>query len=150
MILKKITFEDILPFWSEKLWLNRKSPIKPMSSMTFWRDYDMEIYNKYCATFWGVYDSGSIVGVNSGHRTSDVHYRSRGIWVDPNLRGKGIAQILFSGLEEQARQEGCKLAWSIPRKSAMKAYTNYGFIQVSEYFDEGMEFGPNAYVSLTL
>jgi len=150
MITKEITFEEIKVLWETKLWVGRESPIKPMSSMTYWRDYDMEIYNKFTPTFWGVFDGSKIVGVNSGHRTDANYYRSRGIWVDPDYRGRGIAQKLFTALERQAIKEDCSKIWSIPRKSAFKAYENYGFKRTSEWFDEGMEFGPNAYCLLTL
>ena len=38
------------------------------------------------------------------------------------------------------------MIWSIPRKSALPAYAKFGFETVGDYFDEGMEFGPNIYV----
>ncbi len=91
-----------------------------------------------------------LVGVNSGHRTTDAQYRSRGIWVDPSYRKHGVAQILFTMTEHQAILEECNMIWSIPRKSALPAYTKFGFKTVGDYFDEGMEFGPNIYVSKDL
>lgn len=106
----------------------------------------MSIYQKYTPSFWGVYEDNKIVGVNSGFRT-DVHdYRSRGIWVDPQYRGQGIASLLFDALFVQAFEEQCTMCWSIPRQSALRAYTSVGFVQTSDFFDEGMEFGPNCYV----
>ena len=54
--------------------------------------------------------------------------------------------MLFLMTESQAVREGCEIIWSIPRKSALKSYTKFGFETVGNYFDEGMEFGPNIYV----
>ena len=142
-----VKFEDILPIWQNKLWPNRKSSIKPMSSMMYQGGFDMSIYKKYEPTFFVVYNVvGDIIGVNSGHRTSDKLYRSRGIWVDPLYRRKGIAGILFCETFGQAMREKCNGVWSVPRKDALLAYEKVGFKKTSQFFDEGMEFGPNCYV----
>ena len=42
------------------------------------------------------------------------------------------------------------MIWSIPRKSALSAYTKFGFETIGNFFDEGMEFGPNIYVTKEL
>lgn len=142
-----VDFETILPIWKEKLWPNRESEIKSMSSMMYQGGYDMSIYEKYEPTFFAVYNVvNEIVGVNSGHRTSNDLYRSRGIWVDPRYRGNGIAGVLFCSLFGQAMKEKCKAVWSVPRKDALQAYEKVGFKKTSDFFDEGMEFGPNCYV----
>lgn len=137
-MIKKIPFEYIYPIWKEKLWPDRQSTIETHSAMTWpfsWPDskINMEIFN-YPATFWGVFDGDKLVGVNSGHRTSEVEYRSRGIWVDPEYRMHGISQQLFTMTEHQAVLEGCEMIWSIPRKTALKAYTRFGFQTVGDYF----------------
>ena len=142
-----ISFQDILPIWQEKLWKGRNSPIKPMSSMLYKGGFNMDIYNLYSPTFFAVYNNANkIIGVNSGHRTNEQVYRSRGIWVDPLHRKKGIAGILFCELEGQAMKEKCTSIWSIPREEALPAYIKYGFVKSSNFFDEDMEFGPNCYV----
>ena len=134
----KITFDDILPIWEKQLWPDRKSAIEPLSAMT-WPfegnpdEYDMSIFSKYDATFFAVSRKNKIVGVNSGHRTSPMLYRSRGIWVDPKHRREGIAQTLFNLTELQAKQEGCEMVWSIPRKTALSSYTRFGFETVGGY-----------------
>jgi len=150
MDARSISFEQISSIWQEELWPNRKSPIETHSAMTWPFDgnpieIDMDIFN-YKPAFFGVFNDQSLVGVNSGHRTKDNVYRSRGIWVDPKYRKKGIAQMLFLMTESQALREDCNLIWSIPRKSALKSYTSFGFETVGDFFDEGMEFGPNIYV----
>lgn len=146
MHLEKIEFETIKKIWETKLWRDRISAIKPMSSMQWNGGIDMSIYDKYEPTFFGVYDGDKLVGVNSGFRTKDTLYRSRGIWVDPDYRGQGVAQKLFEALDAVALNEGCVEIWSIPRKDALVAYLRAGYVQVGSFFDEGMEFGPNCYV----
>ena len=74
-----------------------------------------------------------IVGVNSGHKTTSNHYRSRGIWVDESYRRKGISQALFNATKDQAQKEGCTMLWSIPRKIALPAYTKFGFETVGDF-----------------
>ena len=154
MIIQEISFEQICQIWQEQLWPNRVSPIETHSAMT-WpfvknsQEYDMRVFD-YQPTFWGVYDGTSLIGVNSGHKTENTFYRSRGIWVHPEFRKKGTAQLLFSSTEEKAIEEGCDMIWSIPRKSALPSYTRFGFKTVGNFFDEGMEFGPNIYVKKEL
>ena len=36
--------------------------------------------------------------------------------------------------------------WTVPRKSAMPAYQSVGFVQQSDWFDDG-QFGPNCIAS---
>lgn len=144
----KITFDQILPVWQHKLWPGRESEIKPMSSMVYEGGYDMNIYNLYTPTFWGIYDidSISLIAVNSGHRTSATVYRSRGLYVDPAYRGRQLASKLFKSIDEQALIEECEHVWSLPRKSAAFAYTSNGYNKTSPWINSGMEFGPNCYV----
>jgi GNAT superfamily N-acetyltransferase len=149
-----ISFETICHIWQKHLWQNRVSPIETHSAMTWPYDgnpleFDMDIFD-YTPSFFGVFHNGRVIGVNSGHRTKDNIYRSRGIWVHPDHRKKGVSKMLFDATEKQARNEGCNMIWSIPRKSALPAYTKFGFETVGDFFDEGMEFGPNIYVTKEL
>ena len=41
----------------------------------------MEIYKKYFPYFFGAYVDGKLAGVNSGHKTSETNFRSRGLYV---------------------------------------------------------------------
>tara|TARA_Y100001972_G_C7619945_1_gene310876 strand:+ start:569 stop:1030 length:462 start_codon:yes stop_codon:yes gene_type:complete len=133
----KISFEDILPIWENKLWPNRESAIEGISAMTWPYEgnpepIDMNIF-EYQPTFYGVFMDNKLIGVNSGHRTTDTQYRSRGIWVDPDYRKRGVAQLLFVLTEHQARIEKCEMMWSIPRKTALTAYTKFGFTTVGDF-----------------
>lgn len=132
-----IDFATIEEVWKTQLWPNRTSAIETHSAMTWSFDstepYDMKIFD-YTASFFGVYYNSKLVGVNSGHKTSDTLYRSRGLWVNPEFRKQGIAQMLFEMTESQAVKEGCKAVWSIPRKTALSAYQRFGFKTVGDFF----------------
>ena len=152
MRLERLDFNTIKTIWENNLWPNRSSAIETHSVMT-WpyegnpEQYDMEIFN-YPATFWGAYLDNKLVGVNSGHRTTEEQYRSRGIWVDPEYRKRGVAQMLFLMTAHQAKVEGSEMLWSIPRKNALPAYIKYGFQSVGDYIvTETSE--ANIYVKLT-
>jgi GNAT superfamily N-acetyltransferase len=109
----------------------------------------MDVFS-YPATFFGIFDQDKLVAVNSGHLTTQQEYRSRGLWVDPNYRGMGLAQIILLSTIDQAKQEGVDMVWSIPRLTALPAYERAGFKTVGDLIDEGVEFGPNIYCYLEL
>jgi GNAT superfamily N-acetyltransferase len=153
MKILRTDFDTVLPIWENKLWAGRHSAIEPMSAMT-WpfegnpQPINMSIF-EFEPMFWAVHIDDNIVGVNSGHRTSDSQYRSRGIWVDPAYRKHGVAQMLFTMTQHQAIIEQCEMLWSIPRKTALPAYTKFGFNTVGDYF--GTETADaNIYVSKRL
>lgn len=145
-IVQRISFEDIKQNWLANLWPGRDD-IKPMSSMVYDNitEYDMSIYEKYTPSFWGVFYNDALVAVNSGFRTEDYLYRSRGVWVDPEHRGKSISCMLFRSLEEQAIAEGCTHMWSYPRRGSHCAYLRYGFVQTSDWITDNL-YGDNCYV----
>ena len=107
----------------------------------------MNVFN-YPATFWGVYIDNKLVGVNSGHKTADTQYRSRGIWVHPEYRKQGIAQNLFNMTKHQAVLEKTDMIWSLPRKTALPAYERFGFSTVGDFLKTETS-DANIYVKLT-
>ena len=153
MRIERLDFKTIEDVWKTKLWTNRTSPIETHSAMT-WpfegnpEPIDMNIFN-YPATFLGAFIDNKLIGVNSGHRTTNEQYRSRGIWVDPDYRKKGVAQMLFLMTAHQAKVEGCEMLWSIPRKTALPAYTKFGFETVGDYIITETS-DANIYVKLAL
>lgn len=153
MKIERLTFKHINDIWSTHLWPDRESAIESHSAMT-WpfegnpEEYDMNVFN-YPATFWGVYIDNKLVGVNSGHKTTDTQYRSRGIWVDPEYRKQGIAQNLFNMTKHQAVLEKADMIWSLPRKTALPAYTKFGFQTVGDYIKTETS-DANIYVKLIL
>ena len=152
--VQQITFEQILPIWHNKLWPNRVSIVETHSAMT-WpythinKSYDATVFS-YPTTFFGIYDQNKLIAVNSGHLTTQQEFRSRGLWVDPDYRGKKLAQQILLATIDQAKQEGAEMVWSIPRLTALPAYEKVGFNTVGERIDEGVEFGPNIYCYLKL
>ena len=141
------TFEEVYPVWSEELWPERVSKIEPMSSL-YWkapRDIikDSSIFEKYIPTFFAIKEDNQIVGVNSGFRTDERIYRSRGVWVKEEYRSKGYGQVLLMQAIIQGKSEGCHWIWSMPRKEALPTYQGVGYKKRGKWLDKTVEFGPN-------
>jgi len=100
MIINKITFDDILPIWKDKLWPGRESEIKPTNGIKFMGGFDKEIENN-TPTFFGAFINDELVGVNSGFGTGIYSYRSRGLYVEPEHRKQKIAQSLLLAVKDQ-------------------------------------------------
>ncbi len=148
VMIKIISFDEILPIWKNHLWPDRQSNIDPNSAMCFLGEYDL-VNTTTTPTFFSYVVHGEIAGVNSGHMCKDNHYRSRGLYVFPNFRGKGIGTILLRATIAQAMVEGAVLCWSYPRKSSWKSYFAAGFELASEW--EGSETSDaNAYCKIDL
>ena len=133
MRIERLDFDTIKNIWGKELWPNRSSAIESHSAMTWPFEGNPEPIDMNIFTFLGAYIDNSLVGVNSGHRTSEDQYRSRGVWVDPNYRKRGVSQMLFLMTAHQAKVEGCDMLWSIPRKTALPAYTKFGFETVGGF-----------------
>ena len=141
------TFEEIYDIWYNKLWPGRISKIEPMSSL-YWESprtitKNKIIFKKYSPKFWIIKYGDELVGCNSGFRTEEKIYRSRGLYVDLEYRGQGLSQILLRQAILQGKSEGCHWIWSLPRKTALPAYQKIGFKKRGKWLDEGVEFGPN-------
>ena len=133
-----LSWKTILNVWQKELWPNRTSAIETHSAMTWPYEnsqpkHDMRVFD-YMPYFMGVYDKQTLIGVNSGHRTSIKHFRSRGLWVHPSYRRQGVSQMLFQLTEEAAHREGAEMIWSVPRKTALSAYQHFGFETVGGFF----------------
>ena len=155
-VCEKSTFEEVRDFWEEGLWPNRKTAIEPLNAIVYNR-YILENYGNVCISKdWTIFDwseptffvmkeeeTKKSVGVNSGFKTDDRTYRSRGIYVLPEHRGNRLSRILLENTIKQAKEEGCDLIWSLPRASAMIAYEGVGFRRIPRWEDGDMEYGPN-------
>jgi GNAT superfamily N-acetyltransferase len=110
--------------------------------------YDM--YNMSTVpTFFGYYINDDLVGVNSGHGCSDNMYRSRGLWVDPDYRGKGIGKQLLIATINQAKLEDATMIWSFPKHTSWKTYNSVGFELASDW-QRSETSDENAYCILEL
>lgn len=142
-MIKIISFEEILPLW-KKLWPNT-DPIKPYNEWEFLGGYNPEVP---CSDVWfiGYYIDQELVGCNSCFMSSKEHLRSRGIYILPEHRGKGISKALFSKTLEIAETNNAKLVWSYPRLDALPSYKAAGFEEIGEPFDD-FDYGPNIWVA---
>jgi len=123
LTVTSIDYMEISQSWNQ-LWAEGH---EPYSSMLMNSGFDHHIKDQYKWRGFAVKHRGLIVGVNAGHKSSPRDYRTRGLWVDPDYRGQGIAQLLFEKLENQAQHECCRWLWSYPRLSALGSYIKAGY-----------------------
>mgnify|MGYP003336814936 FL=1 len=142
------TWEEVLPVWRDQLWPGRKSKIEPTSAMRYLGGYDMQNM-QFVPVFFSL-TTDRIIAINSVVMCADGSARSRGLWVDPSFRGKGYAKIVLENSILQAKEWRAKHIWTVPRKSSWSSYQHVGFIQKTDWFNEGVEFGPNCYASMML
>lgn len=141
-MIKEISFEDVKPFWN-LLWSNLRLDERSGRQLLDGFDENIITNDQIKVTYLGFETDGKIVGVNSGFSPKLWVYRSRGLFVHPNYRKRGISQELLQATENQGKLEGAKMIWSMPRRPALPAYKKFGFKVVSE-FKKGM-FGENCY-----
>ena len=135
-MIKEISFELILAYWSEYLWKeyhDQGLKINRVNTTTqkkyFYRalkylnqeQVEQVVKPTYIAYFFG----SEIVGVESGYKTNVDYYRLRGLWVNKNYRHEGVARKMVDYLANKSKE---KYLWTIPRESALGFYTKYGFI----------------------
>lgn len=147
--VKEISFEEITPFWSERLWPQRESPIEPVSAIDLDGRYNMTLMSA-TPYFWGFFQENMRMplGVISGFKTSPDHFRSRGIWVSDAVRNQGIGQKLLQAVEAKALTENCGFVWSMPRKISWYFYHKNHFEILKEI--DTFEFGPHYLAIKTL
>lgn len=131
-MITTITFDEVLPIWNTYLWPNRQSSIDSTSAMCYLGGYDL-VNTQSHPTFFAYVIDNEIAGVNSGHKTMNDGYRSRGLYVLEKFRGMGIGTQLLKATIEQAKIENCNMCWSYPRKSSWKSYLNAGFELSSDW-----------------
>lgn len=149
MKVETIQWVDIYPIWKYCLWPGRTSPIEPATSMVYLGGYELK--NKMLMpTLLGIKNKDKLIAVNSVVMCIDGSARSRGLWVDDAFRGHGLAKAILLESINVAKLHQASHLWTVPRKSAMPAYESVGFKQSSDWFDEGMEYGPNCYATVSL
>jgi GNAT superfamily N-acetyltransferase len=143
-------FKTVGLIWREFLWPGRVSPITPTSAIQFGGGYNLSLLGQEAIFLRLVDSSEQTLGVISGFPTQEGYFRSRGLFVFQSFRGRGFSQILLGSIREYARENGHTRLWSLPRQSSWLAYKRFGFCQNSDWFNEGVEFGPNAFASLII
>ena len=116
--------------------------------MCFLMNYNMANMSTE-ASFFGFIIDDQLVGVNSGHMCPRGNsYRSRGLWVHPYFRKKGIGQQLLTATIEQGWKENAAMVWSYPRKTSWNTYEAVGFKLASDWLpSETSEY--NAFCSIS-
>ena len=148
--LQRVNEDRGLDVWRSELWPGREK-IRSLSSMTWdhaikTASTDTSIYKKYRASFWAMVNkSDDIKAIAAGHQIDNSYYRTRGIWVANDVRGGGLITCVLWAVCREAAELGCSIVWTLPRKKALNAYLRAGFNQDSEFFDEGVLYGPNCY-----
>ena len=143
-MIRHIQWNDIQKIWCEQLWPNRND-IEPQSAMLYKEGHDLKNF-LFSPTFYGYYVDDQLVGVNSGHRCCDGSYRSRGLFVFPQYRNKGIATLLLKETINQSIKEGTSFIWSYPRKDSWRSYEKAGFTLSTDWYKT--ETGYNAFCIL--
>jgi len=154
LIMREIEFAKILPVWRDLLWPGRVSTIRPYSTMVYLGGKDQSISTKYAddARFFSVtdQDGNRLVGVFSGHPTSDTHYRGRGLYVNPDYQRLGVGTMLVQTVVNAAQVADRDVCWCIPRVANVAFFQSCGFVQTSAETTIDMEFGPNVYMARAL
>jgi len=144
MRVEVVDFKTILPIWRDKLWKGRTSEIEESNAIDYLGNYNPSILDNKAICF-AYFKDNIIVGVNTLLPTSDTYCRSRGFYINPEQRLKGIGLRLMEATLFYALKNNFKYIWSLPRKSALPFYLKFGFIQTSD-FDNQYEFGPNCFI----
>lgn len=145
--IESSSFEEILPFWHDHLWPQRKSPIEPCSAIHPDGHISMDIMKAHPVFFKAVKED-QICGVVSGFATSSEYYRSRGLWVHPDFRNQGMGCALIEYVAKVAANGGYKQIWSMPRHTTLQFYLKNGFRAYNQ--TKAYEFGPHYFVKKLL
>jgi GNAT superfamily N-acetyltransferase len=146
--IQHCSFAEVKPLW-HLLW-GGSYDFQPTSCMLYLRGYDGNIPHRYTPVFLGAYSEDTLIGVLSGHKTTEEHFRGRGLFILPEHRNSGVASLLIAALIQEARKSGANLLWAAPRKTNLPLFLKLGFEQASDFTNEGFQFGPNCYVRLLL
>ncbi|MBB2934673.1 ribosomal protein S18 acetylase RimI-like enzyme [Amycolatopsis bartoniae] len=76
-------------------------------------------------------DDGVVVGLASGIRYPDGVAEVRSVWVSPRARGKGVADLLLTAIEEWAVRQGApelRLDVLPGNERAIALYRRHGFV----------------------
>lgn len=128
------SFAEVATVWAKHLWAGRND-IEPYSAIkygTYPYQYELS-YKDQPATFLTALIDDQLAGVNSGHGTGQS-YRSRGLFVFPQFRRRGVGQALLLATVRQALDEDRCFVWSLPRQTSLSTYLAAGFRQDSPWF----------------
>jgi GNAT superfamily N-acetyltransferase len=138
-MIKEISFDTIKLFW-RVLWPDTDAkyvgriylPKCPYVSDEYIQRHK-ENPDLIPSVFLGYFIGDKIVGVLNGYPTSNIHYRTRGLWVNPSYRNRKIATKLIYYIEEIARENNYSVLWTLPRRSAIDFYKTLDFVQMTDF-----------------
>lgn len=140
LVIEESDFATIHKIWSEYLWPGRESKIEPLSAISDDLSIDINIF-RFKAYYLICKLKGNIIGVLSGHPTSESNYRLRGLFVAEEFRNQGVGTLLMQKQIEYAKSLNMKCVWLLGRIYREPLYTSLGFEVVCQ--TEKFEFGPH-------
>ncbi|MBK8202198.1 MAG: GNAT family N-acetyltransferase [Bdellovibrionales bacterium] len=138
ILIQEISFREILPIWEHCLWPSRKSRIEPTSIIDHIGELSLEMERLNPVFFWGGFrgKNNQLVAVLSAFPTSEDHFRCRGLWVHPEVRGTGVGRELILKAEQESLKLGRTILWTMPRMvaprvlSKMRLYSRQTIVSV--------------------
>mgnify|MGYP000873780399 FL=1 len=153
--VEEISFEEIKEVWEKELWPDKKNGVAKANEWTwFWMQKelgkDKQMAKDAEPTFVGIRSDNELVAVNSCYYSNSKgifnYWRSRGMWVHTNFRGQKYSSVILTWCLEYAKRKDGDWMWTVPRESALPAYKSVGFVQQSDWFEDG-QYGPNCIAS---
>ena len=139
-MIYRIDFETIQKVWRENLWVEGDSADKRYNRIKIDGKFDQDMAEK-TVMYWAYKLDDEIVGVNSGYKSCENYYRSRGLWVTPRFRGAGFAKSLLDVVIGESIFWNCKYVWSYPREESLGVYESMGFKKQGDF--EVADYGFN-------
>ena len=139
-MIYRIDFETIQKVWRENLWIEGDSADKRYNRIKINGKFDQDMAEK-TIMYWAYKLDDEIVGVNSGYKSCENYYRSRGLWVTPRFRGAGFAKSLLDVVIGESIFWNCKYVWSYPREESLGVYESMGFKKQGDF--EVADYGFN-------
>ncbi len=131
-MIYRISYEIAKEVWKQDLWSYGDGADKKYIKMKMKGKFDKTMAEK-TIFYWAYKLDDKIVGINSGYKSCDNYYRSRGLWVDPRFRGAGFAKSLLDVVIGESIFWNCKYIWSYPREESLSVYESMGFKKQSGF-----------------
>ena len=152
MTIIELNFEHILPLWKDESMFG-DTIIKAVSSMKYWNGLDhhggneMSVYDldKSNPVYLGYIVGLELAGGVSFFSMENNIYRTRGLFVYPKHRNKGIATKLLNRVISRVHErhdifeEG--ILWAMAGPNSIAAHRRVGFDQISEQFSHDLPDG---------
>ena len=137
MSFKIVSFETIKPMWeSPEMW--GKDPFKPVSSMlyydgsTYLGGNDLSVYEPDNYPIFMVYEKDGVhTGVISWFQIQNT-VRFRGLYVKPDYRKEGIAEMLLVKATLESACMRCKFGWALAGPNSIRVHEKAGFRRITQ------------------